>query len=74
MASIAQEKPPPPPLIGRTSTKRPLWIKGTYFIGAGLTGAGFLSGETQKGWEIPVGMGIIAVTYVAENFIIGKKR
>jgi hypothetical protein len=51
-----------------------LWIKGAYFIGAGLTGAGFLSGDTQKGWEIPVGMGIIAVAYVAENFIIGKKK
>jgi len=61
-------------LIGRARAKRPLWIKGAYFIGAGLTGAGFLSGDTQKGWEIPVGMGIIAVAYVAENFIIGKKK
>ena len=74
LASIAQEKPSPPPLIGRNRVKRPFWIKGAYFIGASLTGAGFLSGETQKGWEIPVGMGIIAVAYVAENFIIGKKK
>tara|TARA_B100001245_G_C22694171_1_gene338568 strand:- start:257 stop:688 length:432 start_codon:yes stop_codon:yes gene_type:complete len=74
LASITQEKPSPPPLVGRNRVKRPFWIKGAYFIGASLTGAGFLSGETQKGWEIPVGMGIIAVAYVAENFIIGKKK
>ena len=74
LASIAPEKQPNTMIVKKTITKRPIWIRAAYFVGAGLTGAGFLSGETQKGWEVPVGMGIIAVAYVAENFIIGERN
>ncbi len=74
MASFQQEQPPPAPLQPQTLVQRPTWIKAVYFIGGGLTGAGFLAGDTQKGWEIQVGMGLIAAAYVYEHFIAGKKK
>lgn len=74
LASIEQEKPTASPFQTHPTIKRPLWIKAVYFIGAGLTGAGFLAGDTQKGWEITVGMGMIACAYVYENFIGVKKK
>jgi len=73
-ASIEQEKPPISPFPTQPTIQRPIWIKAVYFIGAGLTGAGFLAGDTQKGWEVPVGMGLIAGAYVYDNFINEKKK
>ena len=72
LVAMEQEKPNISPFQTQSSIQRPLWIKAVYFIGAGLTGAGFLAGETQKGWEVPIGMGLIALAYVYENFIVKK--
>jgi hypothetical protein len=75
LASMAKEKQPLSPFQSSASIqKRPLWVKAVYFFGAGLTGAGFLAGDTQKGWEVPVGMGMIACAYVYQNFIATKKK
>ena len=48
-------------------------IRGLYFAGGGLTGAGFLAGEKRNGWEISVGMALIAGAYILDKFILGKK-
>ena len=72
LVAMEQEKPNTSPFQTQSSIQRPLWVKAVYFIGAGLTGAGFLAGETQKGWEVPIGMGLIAFAYVYENFIAKK--
>ena len=74
MASMAEEKRARAPDLPAVIQEKPIWPKALYFMGAGLTGAGFLAGEDQKGWEVTVGMGLIAVAYVYENIIIGKKK
>ena len=74
LTSIEQERPPLSPDQKPQSIQQTLWIKAIYFIGAGLTGAGFLAGDTQKGWEVPIGMGLIVTAYVYENFLSEKKR
>ena len=43
-------------------------------MGAGLTSAGFLAGEEQKGWEVPIGIGMIGMAYVYENIVRWKKK
>lgn len=48
-------------------------IKGLYFSGGSLTTAGVFAGNNRKGWEIPVGLGLITTAYVIDNFIHGKK-
>ncbi|GIT74347.1 MAG: hypothetical protein Ct9H300mP29_3410 [Candidatus Neomarinimicrobiota bacterium] len=72
LVAMEQEKPSTSPFQSQSSIQRPLWVKAVYFIGAGLTGAGFLAGETQKGWEVPIGMGLIVSAYIYENFIAKK--
>lgn len=74
LASMEEEKPKKLPFQSEKAVERALWIKAVYFIGAGLTGAGFFAGDTQKGWEVPVGIGLITVAYVYENFLSGKKK
>lgn len=74
MASMTDEKPIRAPDMPSVKKEKPVWPKALYFMGAGLTGAGFLAGEDQKGWEVTVGMGLIAVAYVYENIIMGKKK
>ena len=60
-------------IIYKTRNK-PVWIKVFYFVGIGLTTSGIIAGEKQKGWEAPIGMGMIAVAYVYDNFILKKKK
>ena len=60
-------------IIYKTRNK-PVWIKVFYFVGIGLTTSGIIAGEEQKGWEAPIGMGMIAVAYVYDNFILKKKK
>ncbi len=49
-------------------------IRALYFMGGGLTTGGFLAREKNKGWEIPVGLGLIAGAFIYDNFIHGKKK
>lgn len=49
-------------------------IRALYFMGSGLTTGGFLAREKNKGWEISVGLGLIAGAYIYDNFIHGKKK
>lgn len=44
-------------------------IKAFYLFGAVLVAAGYISKENNRGWEIPAGMGVIAGTYVYNQFI-----
>lgn len=74
MASMAEEKPARAPDLPAVKQEKTIWPKALYFMGAGLTVAGFLAGEDQKGWEVTVGMGLIAVAYIYENIILGKKK
>ena len=60
-------------IIYKTRNK-PVWIKAFYFVGIGLTTSGIIAGEEQRGWEVPIGMGMIAVAYVYDNFILKKKK
>ena len=60
-------------IIYKTRNK-PVWIKAFYFVGIGLTTSGIIASEEQRGWEAPIGMGMIAVAYVYDNFILKKKR
>ena len=60
-------------IIYKTRNK-PVWIKVFYFVGIGLTTSGIIAGEEEKGWEAPIGMGMIAVAYVYDNFILKKKK
>tara|TARA_B110000467_G_scaffold155462_1_gene167786 strand:+ start:5231 stop:5851 length:621 start_codon:yes stop_codon:yes gene_type:complete len=55
-------------IIYKTKNK-PIWLKVFYFVGIGLATSGIIAGEGQKGWEAPIGMGMITVAYVYDNFI-----
>ena len=56
------------------SRNKPMWVKVFYFAGIGLTSSGLIAGEKQKGWETPIGIGMIAVAYIYENFIFVNKK
>lgn len=45
------------------------FIKALYFLGAGLVAAGYFAKDNNRNWEIPTGMGVIAGTYVYNQFI-----
>jgi hypothetical protein len=60
-------------IIYKTRNK-PIWVKVFYFTGIGLTTSGLIAGEKQKGWEAPIGMGMIAIAYIYEKFIFKKKK
>lgn len=60
-------------IIYKTRNK-PIWLKVFYFVGIGLSTSGIIASEEQKGWETPIGMGMIAVAYVYDNFIFKKKK
>ena len=60
-------------IIYKTRNK-PIWLKVFYFVGIGLSTSGIIAGEEQKGWETPIGMGMIGVAYVYDNFIFKKKK
>ena len=74
MASLSSERPKKITSITPTSNRKQIWVKAFYFMGAGLTSAGFLAGEDQKGWEVPIGIGMIGMAYVYENFVRRKKK
>ncbi len=74
IATITEEKLTRAPHMPAVNKEETIWPKALYFMGAGLTGAGFLAGEDQKGWEVPLGMGLIAVAYVYENIIMEEKK
>ena len=74
ISSLSSERPKKAPNFIPTSNRKQIWVKAFYFMGAGLTGAGFLAGEEQKGWEVPMGIGMIGMAYVYENFIQRKKK
>ena len=73
MASLSSERPKKITSLTPTSNRKH-WVKAFYFMGAGLTSAGFLAGEDQKGWEVPIGIGMIGMAYVYENFVRWKKK
>ena len=60
-------------IIYKTRNK-PVWIKAFYFVGIGLSTSGIIAGEEQRGWEAPIGMGMIGLAYVYDNFILKKKK
>ena len=49
-------------------------IRALYFMGGSFTTGGLLAREKNKGWEIPVGLGLVAVAFIYDNFIHGKKK
>ncbi len=49
-------------------------IRGLYFSGASLTTAGLFAGSNRKGWEIPIGLGLVTTAYVIDTFIHGRKK
>jgi len=49
-------------------------IRGLYFSGASLTTVGLFAGAKRKGWEIPMGLGLVATAYVIDTFIHGRKK
>ena len=73
MASLSSERLKKITSLTSTSNRKH-WVKAFYFMGAGLTSAGFLAGEDQKGWEVPIGIGMIGMAYVYENFVRWKKK
>ena len=48
--------------------------KAFYFVGIGLLTSGIIAGEEERGWEAPIGMGMIGLAYVYDNFILKKKK
>ena len=74
MASLSSERAKKVKSLTPISNRKQIWVKTFYFMGAGLTGAGFLAGEEQKGWEVPMGIGMIGMAYVYENFVRRKKK
>jgi len=60
-------------IIHKTRNK-PVWIKAFCFVGIGLTTSGIIAGEEQRRWEAPIGMGMIGLAYVYDNFILKKKK
>ena len=74
MASLSSERAKKVKSLAPISNRKQIWVKAFYFMGAGLTGAGFLAGEEQKGWEVPMGIGMIGMAYVYENFVRRKKK
>ena len=74
MASLSSERAKKVKSLTPISNRKQIWVKAFYFMGVGLTGAGFLAGEEQKGWEVPMGIGMIGMAYVYENFVRRKKK
>ena len=74
MASLSSERAKKVKSLTPISNRKQIWVKAFYFMGAGLTVAGFLEGEEQKGWEVPMGIGMIGMAYVYENFVRRKKK
>ena len=74
MASLSSERAKKVKSLTPISNRKQIWVKAFYFMGAGLTVAGLLEGEEQKGWEVPMGIGMIGMAYVYENFVRRKKR
>jgi hypothetical protein len=60
-------------IIYKTRNK-PIWLKVLYFAGIGLTTSGLFADEGQNRFNTPIGMGMIVIAYVYENFIFSKKK
>lgn len=74
MTTMAEETIVNQKTVFNPNETKPVWPKAFYFMGAGLAGAGLISGEEKKGWELTTGMGLIAVAYVYENILLEKKN
>ena len=60
-------------IIYKTRNK-PIWLKVLYFAGISLTTSGLFADEGQNRLNTPIGMGMIVIAYVYENFIFSKKK
>ena len=74
MTTMAEETLVNDTTVFNANETKTVWPKAFYFMGIGLAGAGLISGEEQKGWELTIGMGLIALAYVYENIILEKKN
>ena len=74
IASIASDQSDLENNIIYKTRNKPVWIKAFYFVGIGLTTSGIIAGEEQRGWEAPIGMGMLGLAYVYDNFILKKKK